>query len=94
MLRRPFESALHRKTTMQACSTSSKRCSLVRPIRDREGYVRFGEAPEILREIENLGRCMFLVRFCDGSTTFLFAEEIILSDEKSEVRDDRFNTLR
>lgn len=62
---------------MQACSTSGKHCALVRPIRDHEGCVRFGEAPEILREIENLGRHIFLVRFRDGS---LFPEEVTLSD--------------
>ena len=65
---------------MQACSTNSRRCSLVRPIRDSEGHVRFREAPEILREVENLGRHMFLVRFRDGGTTFLFPDEIILSN--------------
>ena len=66
---------------MKACLRSSRNhCSLVKPIRDREGHVRFGEAPKILREIENLGRRMFLVRFHDGGTTFLFPDEIIVSD--------------
>ena len=40
----------------------------------------FGEAPEILRKIENLGRRMFLVRFHDGGTTFLFPDETIVSE--------------
>lgn len=60
---------------------NGRRCSLLRPIRDSEGHLRFGEAPEILREVDNLGRHMFLVRFGDESTTFLFPDEIVLSDE-------------
>lgn len=61
---------------MEACSTDRRRCLLVKPVRDGEGRVRFGEAPEILREIQNVGRRMFLVRFLDGGTTFLFPEEV------------------
>jgi hypothetical protein len=31
---------------------------------------------EIIREVYNLGRRMFLVRFNDGETTFLFPNEV------------------
>lgn len=53
-----------------------KRCQLAQPIRDRSGRVRFSENPEIVREIENLGRHMLLVRFDDGATTFIFPHEV------------------
>lgn len=52
-----------------------KRCQLTLPIRDRSGTVHFKENPEILREVDNLGRRMLLVRFDDGSTTFIFPYE-------------------
>ena len=55
-----------------------KCCELLRPIRDREGRSRFRERPLILREINNLGRRMFLVRFDDGATTFLFPYEVAI----------------
>ncbi len=53
-----------------------RRCRLLRPIRDRHGNVHFGELPIILRELVNLGRQMLLVQFGDGSTTFVFPEEV------------------
>ena len=53
-----------------------KRCKLLRPVRDRQGRVRFSERPIILREVSNLGRTMFLVQFDDASTTFLFPNEL------------------
>ncbi len=53
-----------------------KRCQLVLPIRDRSGRVRFRESPEVVREVDNLGRRMLLVRFDDGATTFLFPHEV------------------
>ena len=55
---------------------NSKRCQLLQPIRDRSGMVRFHESPEVLREVENLGRRMLLVRFDDGATTLLFPHEV------------------
>lgn len=55
-----------------------RRCRLLRPIRDREGRTRFGERPQILREIDNLGRRMYLVQFPDGATTFVFPHEVSL----------------
>ncbi len=51
-------------------------CRLMHPIRDREGRVRFEECPRILRKIINLEREMFLVKFDDGATTFVFPDEI------------------
>ncbi|GEM_PF-1617908 len=57
-----------------------KRCNLVRPIRDKSGKLRFRETPEILREMDNLGRRMLLVRFDDGSTTFLFPHEVTVAE--------------
>jgi hypothetical protein len=55
---------------------AQKRCHLALPIRDRSGRVRFRENPEVLREVDNLGRRMLLVRFDDGATTFLFPHEV------------------
>ncbi len=54
-------------------------CKLLRPVRDHEGRSRFQEQPQILREINNLDRRMYLVRFDDGSTTFLFPDEVLLT---------------
>jgi len=34
------------------------------------------EKPKVLREVINLDRRMFLVQFGDGSTTFLFPDEV------------------
>jgi hypothetical protein len=53
-------------------------CLLKRPVRDRDGVNHFNEKPKVLREVVNLDRRMFLVQFCDGSTTFLFPEEVTL----------------
>jgi hypothetical protein len=54
-----------------------RHCSLAGPIRDHEGRVRFHENPLIVKEVSNLGRVMYLVRFDDGATTFVFPNEII-----------------
>jgi hypothetical protein len=51
-------------------------CSLKRPVRDRDGVNHFKEKPRVLREVINLDRRMFLVEFGDGSTTFLFPDEV------------------
>ncbi|MGH7840917.1 MAG: hypothetical protein ACREQT_05280 [Candidatus Binataceae bacterium] len=56
--------------------TIGRRCHLLRPVRDHEGRTRFDEKPVILREVNNLDRRMFLVQFENGSTTFLFPDEI------------------
>lgn len=62
------------------CETDSsgkrKRYSLLKPIRDREGRLRFHENVVILKKVSNLGREMYLVRFDDGTTTFVFPDEI------------------
>ncbi len=55
-----------------------RHCHLLRPVRDHEGRTRFGEQPTILRQIRNLDRCMYLVQFSDGATTFLFPDEITI----------------
>jgi hypothetical protein len=57
-------------------SNSARRCRLLQPIRDRQGNIHFAEFPLILRELVNLGRQMLLVQFGDGSTTFVFPEEV------------------
>jgi hypothetical protein len=57
-------------------ATESRRCSLIRPIRDHEGRPRFNENPVIVKKVINLGRLMYLVRFDDGATTFVFPDEI------------------
>jgi hypothetical protein len=56
-----------------------KHCKLLKPVRDKQGRNRFEEQPKILREVNNLDRRMFLVEFADGSTTFLFPEEVTLN---------------
>ena len=55
---------------------SGRHCHLLKPVRDQQGRMRFTEKPKIVREVNNLNRRMFLVRFADGSTTFLFPDEI------------------
>ena len=55
-----------------------RHCQLLKPVRDRQGLTRFAEQPVVLSEVTNLGRRMFLVQFADGSTTFLFPDEIII----------------
>lgn len=57
-----------------------RHCRLVRPVRDIQGKSRFSEEPVILRAVNNLGRHMYLVQFDDGSTTFLFPNEIIVQN--------------
>jgi len=67
---------------MEGCTMANgRRCILRRPVRERDGRLRFGEAPTILREIDNLGRHMYLVSFDDGSTSFLFPDEVAVSGE-------------
>ncbi len=53
-----------------------RHCLLKRPVRDRDGVSHFNEKPKVLREVINLDRRMFLVEFSDGSTTFLFPDEV------------------
>ena len=68
-------------TTATAAGTFDvigKMCHLRRPIRDRAGRSRFSETPVILRELSNLDRRMYLVKFADGATTFVFPDEIEL----------------
>ncbi len=52
---------------------------MLKPVRDHEGRSRFSEEPRIVREIENLGRRMYLVQFSDGATTFLFPDEVVVA---------------
>jgi hypothetical protein len=56
-----------------------RQCHLRRPIRDHSGRSRFQEMPVILREVFNLERHMYLVKFSDGATTFVFPEEVDLA---------------
>lgn len=63
-------------TSEQISESVGRHCRLLRPVRDHEGRTRFGEQPTILRQIKNLDRCMYLVQFSDGATTFLFPDEI------------------
>ena len=55
-----------------------RHCLLKRPVRDHEGNNHFKEKPLVLREMFNLDRLMYLVEFGDGSTTFLFPDEVSL----------------
>ncbi|MGH7916782.1 MAG: hypothetical protein ACREQE_04880 [Candidatus Binataceae bacterium] len=66
---------------MESMNTESivgRRCRLLKPVRDHEGRSRFSEQPRILREVNNLGRRMYLVQFDDNSTTFLFPDEVAI----------------
>lgn len=62
-----------------------RRCLLLKPVRDHEGLPRFNEKPVIVREVNNLDRRMFLVKFADGHTTFLFPEEINIEEPELGV---------
>ncbi len=64
-------------------ATLERRCRLLRPIRDRQGRPHFDETPLILREIDNVGRHILLVEFADGSSTFVFPDEIESCDAQS-----------
>jgi len=67
--------------TMESINTESavgRHCRLLQPVRDHQGLSRFNERPEIIREVNNLGRHMLLVQFDDGSTTFLFPAEVVV----------------
>ena len=57
-------------------AVTGKHCRLLRPVRDREGHSHFTEQPLILKEIKNLDRHMYLVKFDDGATTFVFPHEM------------------
>ncbi len=57
---------------------SERHCELLRPVRDRSGHSHFNEVVTLLREMHNLDRTMYLVRFEDGSTTFLFPNEVVV----------------
>jgi hypothetical protein len=66
---------------LRAGGVAGKRCRLLKPVRGRDGRSRFDEQPLIIRVINNLERMMYLVQFNDGSTTFLFPDEVTIADE-------------
>ncbi len=66
-------------TSTETFDIIGKSCHLRKPIRDRAGRSRFTEAPIIVREMTNLDRRMYLVKFADGATTFVFPDEIELA---------------
>jgi hypothetical protein len=53
-----------------------KICHLNKPVRNHEGIMKFKEPATILRVVNNLDRTMYLVKFEDLSTTFLFPDEV------------------
>ena len=57
-------------------SVVGRYCRLLRTNPESRGPAALSGDPLILREVCNLERVMYLVQFDDGSTTFLFAEEI------------------
>lgn len=61
---------------MEQFGVSGKHCHLRWPIRDLAGHDHFHEDPVILREVDNLERQMYLVRFNDGDETFVFLDDI------------------
>jgi len=65
-------------TTTATDIPKRKYCRLLEPVRDHEGRIRFAESVEIVKEIDNLDRHMYLVRFEDGATTFVFPHEVEL----------------
>ncbi len=66
------------RVVMETCRTEGirRRCRLLVPVRDRLGRTHYDERPMVLHEIFNLGRHMYLVRFEDGTTIYLFENEI------------------
>jgi len=67
---------MNTSTTTATVNPNRKYCKLLAPVRDHEGHIRYEEAVEIIKEIDNLERHMFLVRFEDGATTFVFPHEV------------------
>jgi hypothetical protein len=67
------------EAAISSLSVNGRFCNLRRPIRDRSGRARFDETPVILREVFNLDRRMYLVKFADGATTFVFPDEVDLA---------------
>jgi len=57
-------------------AVTGKHCRLLKPVRDREGHTHFSEQPLIVQVIKNLDRCMYLVKFDSGTTTFVFPHEM------------------
>lgn len=58
-----------------------KACTLIHPIRTHEGIIKSKDhTATIIRAVENLGRLMYLVKFEDKSTTFLFPDEIEITE--------------
>jgi hypothetical protein len=65
---------------MEEMMITGKHCQLRKPVRDHSGRNRFHEEPVILKQITNLDRQMYLVKFADGATTFVFPDEVTLRD--------------
>jgi hypothetical protein len=57
-----------------------KCCRLLRPLRDHEGRERFGDWLKIIRQVDNFDRRMYLVKFGDGATMFVFPHEVEIVD--------------
>ena len=70
---------------MMSDSVIGKVCRLTRSLRDASSKIRkANEEGTILREVDNLGRKMLLVKFSDNTSTFLFPNEIeIITNEPS-----------
>jgi hypothetical protein len=66
--------------TVSVDSLVGRHCRLLRAVRDNSGRSRFAEQPLIVREVDNLGRHLLLVKFEDGSTTFLFPAEVTVQN--------------
>ncbi|HWY36166.1 MAG TPA: hypothetical protein VNX68_16090 [Nitrosopumilaceae archaeon] len=57
---------------------TGKHCKLLKPIRDHDGRSRFNESPIIVREMDNVDRHMYLIKFDDGATTYVYPEEVTI----------------
>lgn len=64
---------------MSMYDLAGKTVVLQKPIRDHEGRNRYNEEkPVIVRSMNNLDRQMYLIKFSDGATTFVFPTDIVI----------------
>ena len=74
-------------------ATSLPNSKMIAPIRGSNGRIRVDERPRVPREVCNPDRRMFLVQFEGRATTFLFPNEVVLS-QPDNLRGDRRDSDR
>lgn len=69
-------------STDPTVDSTGKSCRLLIPFRAADGtyHQTTDPHPVIVRQVENLGRIMLLIRFSNDSTTFVFPDEIEIID--------------